>query len=515
MHGQDKNRTRRLRNIITLFSLTAIILSVSTYAWFVGLQTVNVTAFEVKIATAESLLLSLDGETWSDTVSISKETLDDVSYEGHQNTWGGDKGLTPVSTIGEMDKTISKLKLYEKGSLTTTPGGYRLMASKVENTVDGELDGYVAFDLFIRNISGRQYIKGYNTLDEEAIYLTTNSEVKVSEAGTPNTGIENSVRVAFAQIGRVRGDVLNMPAAAITGITCNDSNGLDNQADTDDDVTGICGPSETGKPATIWEPNDMFHEDSAINYYTTSCKKRKTTEDGADLTKVTAYETDACEPLAAGTYYPTYAVRRPIASTDRVDVYDGAEYNGYTATSDPEGTVKAIEKVVTFTDTMKMKKGVQRDSIMTLAPNSITKVRVYIYLEGQDIDNYDFASIGKQITVNFGFTKQRFEPDDIQYSGPPIISLKGGEKIVVTTGTKYVEPGVVGYALNAEGVSEQKTVTSNAATVLDLAEGTEIIGAEPGTYTITYTLTDDIAQNPQTSTVTRIVEVVEAPEEGD
>ena len=55
---------------------------------------------------------------------------------------------------------------------------------------------------------------------------------------------------------------------------------------------------------------------------------------------------------------------------------------------------------------------------MTLAPNSITKLRVYVYIEGQDIDNYDFASIGKKISVNFGFTKERFEKTDVSYTGP-------------------------------------------------------------------------------------------------
>jgi hypothetical protein len=57
---------------------------------------------------------------------------------------------------------------------------------------------------------------------------------------------------------------------------------------------------------------------------------------------------------------------------------------------------------------------------MTFAPNSITKVRIYIYIEGQDVDNYDFASIGKKISIKFGFTKERFTESDINYNGPPI-----------------------------------------------------------------------------------------------
>ena len=33
-----------------------------------------------------------------------------------------------------------------------------------------------------------------------------------------------------------------------------------------------------------------------------------------------------------------------------------------------------------------------RPAFMTLAPNSITKIRVYVYLEGQDVDNYDLVT---------------------------------------------------------------------------------------------------------------------------
>ena len=99
-----------------------------------------------------------------------------------------------------------------------------------------------------------------------------------------------------------------------------------------------------------------------------------------------------------------------------------------TAIKDKEGealtTAKNSFKLVSypyFTDTDKVKNGNQRPTFMTLAPNSITKVRVYIYIEGQDIDNYDFASLGKKITVNFGFTKERYEDSDIPgYNGPDV-----------------------------------------------------------------------------------------------
>ena len=58
---------------------------------------------------------------------------------------------------------------------------------------------------------------------------------------------------------------------------------------------------------------------------------------------------------------------------------------------------------------MKAKVGTERPALFYLAPNSITKIRVYIYLEGQDVDNYDLASLGEKVQVNFGFTKDQWD----------------------------------------------------------------------------------------------------------
>lgn len=497
---QNNNHKKRLKKLTILSTLAATVLIASTLAWFIGTQTVNVAAFDVKIASTDSLLLSLDGVRWSDTIEISEDSLDEVSYVGHQNTWGG-SGLTPVSTIGEMDTTASRLMLFEKGSFTKTPGGYRIMSSRVNNYTESletpglyeELDGYVAFDLFVRNFTGRQYIREYNPLDEEAIYLTTNSQAVVSTTGgTAGTGIENSVRVAFAQIGRVKGDVADMDASVITGITCSTNWNEEDPIDEATDVTGICGKDATGRPATIWEPNDMDHVQSALNYYTESCRIRT----GADVTAASYTLDTKCSELGDDVYYPTYAVKEAITSAMAVDTYDGLEYNTYEDTTE-------LQKVGSFTDTMKNKKGVERPPIMTLAPNSITKVRVYVYIEGQDIDNYDFASMGRQITVNFGFTKERFEPEDIEYSGPPLITLMGKNPFTLDLDdvATSVDPGAVGYAVNADGDAVQATVTSDWDTVVKTA-------TEAGTVTVTYTLTD-AATTPRTTTLERTVVITQ------
>ena len=408
---EKRKSTRRTKNLVVICTLTAIILVVSTYAWFIGMRSVAVSSFDVEIATTDSLLLSLDGAKWSTNVNINQENLDSVSYTGHTNRWSQ---LIPMSSVGEMDLQEDRMILFEKASFTETEGGYRLMASRVNNygndangVKNTEQDGYVVFDLFVKNFSGTQFIKALDMLDEEAIYLTRDSAVTVSgNGGTEGTGIENSVRVAFTQIGRVAGTTTDPDK--ITAITCNDAVGA-----ISGDVTGLC------RNAQIWEPNDLYHVPSALSWYSTSCKKRI----GEDVNNVLSYDkTTACQTLTNNVAYPTYAVKDNVASSDNIDIYDGKEgvYNGYLANS------AKVQDFPYFTDSSKNLKGVDRPQFMTLAPNSITKLRIYIYIEGQDIDNYDFAQIGKKIAVNFGFTKERFDDPseeakyDVGYTGPSL-----------------------------------------------------------------------------------------------
>ena len=408
----EKRRNRKLRNLMFVCAICAIVLAASTYAWFTGLQEVKVNPFQVEIAAADSLQLSLNGEQWSETISFTDEAdLKSKSYGGGTSVnWpkykrpGTDievNGLVPVSTIGIFNKDKSELKLFEKQSMTTSSGGYRLLANEINYADQNRQKGYLAFDLFVKNFSGTQYITSEDPDDissEEAIYLTPSSAVTVGEGGVQDAGIENSVRVAFAQVGRISAN--ETTPGNITGMSCTSGSG----------ATGIC------RDAQIWEPNDTKHVTTALNWYNTSCRKR-------DNSSGNFLETN-CETITGAV--PTYSIAKAINPNpdadkkDIVDIYDGLEYNGYTNNTiketDPgfnRNELKPLVAVDTFTDTEKNFKGVDRPSFMTLAPNSITKVRVYVYIEGQDIDNFDYASVGKYIKVGFGFTKQRFTSDDV------------------------------------------------------------------------------------------------------
>ena len=386
---RNRNQERRVKKLILTTGLFAVLLVASTYAWFIGMQNVAVSAFDVKIKAIDGLSLSVDGDKFSEEVTINKANYDSVFTTNNQNVWGD---LIPMSSVGIVNNTTSKLVLYEKASLTATDGGYRIMASQVENTADEEAEGYVAFDLFIRNLSGEEYYADYNPLNEEAIYLTTDSSVTVAaagatttgdEEGVDGTGIENSVRVGFAQIARVEANVTDQDT--LTGLNCQGGSG----------VTVICNE----RVAQIWEPNDNVHVKNALNWYDKSCKGRT----------ASGYA-GKCATLSEDGIYPTYAISTVIDDkVTTVDVYDGEAYNGYT------GSSTYLSAYNYFTDSEKNLKGESRPTFMTLAPNSITKVRVYVWIEGQDIDNYDFAQLGQAITVNFGFTKEKFTGADVGY----------------------------------------------------------------------------------------------------
>ena len=428
---EDKKESRKKRrNYIIICALLAIILSVSTYAWFIGLQDVRVSSFDVKISSADSLTLSLTGgvgNDWATTVYINEETYTTAAYSGNTNTWGGTEGLIPMSSVGDIYTPSSTLKLYEKASLTASPdgyvtataGGYRLLASRVHNWENGqnnvEQDGYVAFDLFIRNLSGTEYYTMSDRLNEEAIYLTKDSEAVVSSnGGVEGTGIENSVRVAFAPIARVKATT-TIAADTPSALTCVGNS--EESADTK--ITGICD-----RNATVWEPNDTRHVDGAITWYSESCLTRT----GAQPLDKTSYVADdycnTARTVVDNEYYTTYAINREVAVSDGVDIYDGW-YNNYWTTIEDNGGTNPLKALRTFTDTDKLKTGTNRPTFITLAPNSITKVRVYIWIEGQDIDNYDFASAGKKIQVGFGFTKERYDEEDIAYNGPIVDNARG------------------------------------------------------------------------------------------
>lgn len=392
-NSKRKRQERRTKKILFTTGITAVVFVVATYAWFIGTMQASVDAFEIDIKSSEGLTLSLDGENFSNQITIGENEITTSlvdSYADNKNKWTGADGLMPISTTGELDEANSVLKLYSKTSISSSKGGYMLRANQIDNSSE-EGDGYIAFDLFVKNKSGDIYEENFDIKHDEGVYLTTDSIMKMIqssggadvEENAAGDGVQNSMRIAFVQIGRAQ---YSKGKEVFQGITCNS---------VESGVTTLCNKdpdSGDGRGYTwnIWEPNDTKHTTASISRFTRICKNRNDADN---------YE-GVCDPISSGTESKTYAINSNITSEDKVNVYDG--HNTYSS-------APYLKEVNYFTDTMKNTADDGRPEIFYLTPNSVTKIRVYIYIEGQDVDNYDIDSEDKKIKASFGFTKDKFD----------------------------------------------------------------------------------------------------------
>lgn len=412
--NENKKGIKKTRRVFILFIfifITTVILLVGTYAWFVGITTVSIDPFTINVTTGGGIELSLDGKRWrksGESLKITEAAVTtttaepDHAYEGNTNNWTS--GLEPVSSSGDLDLNASRLKLFQKTSISTTSGGYKLIAGRVDNYSEGksEADVYVTFDLFIKNGEADPYSSTYNKEADEAVYMLKNPYVIANTAGVNNYGLQNSVRMGFFSLGRV--PTANSTQETITGISCAS--------------TPVLCPSTEQELSdrlsytwNIWEPNDINHAEPLVEYFNGACKQRDNTTGeyivdqnnlGVPCLRLTEEYPDPDEtyPDPQPTPIKTYTVKGAIDSVDNVDIYDGI--NGKT----PDPT-----KLVQF-DTYKTSDANSDENnkkkLLSLAGNSITKVRVYIWIEGQDIDNYDLITKDTSITIAFGLTKDKF-----------------------------------------------------------------------------------------------------------
>lgn len=405
---KEKKRIRRFFRMLVALIFTSFIFIFATYAWFIGITTVNVNEFEVQVEAMDGLKLSLNGTSFANTVTINNTNYNTGGYSTI-NSFGGNDGITPVSSSGEFGST-GHLNIYKTSSISSSTGGYRLRSIKIDNgTNQKEHDnGYVVFDLYVKNTTNSSYNgtpTSYTGDIHEDIYLLAasqvSSKVDSSEGVTDvGEGVENAARVGFYSV-------------AYAPLKHNDSNttnfsSLDCTAESNTPgKVGLCAYTATANTRgilwNVWEPNDKSHIVKAINTYNNICKKRTGP----------AQFGDSCTQISQNSYVETYAFNSAFPSGEQS--YTVLNYDGLNTYMANVGIDKDLYNVPTFkssTNTVGTAGNYDstRDSIIKLAPNSVTKVRVYVWLEGQDIDNIDFSgAITRKLAVKFGFTKDRFE----------------------------------------------------------------------------------------------------------
>lgn len=413
-----KNKKKReLKLIFFIILVSAILFIISTYAWFSTQKNVSITNLSGTVEVAEGLEISLDAKTWSNGIELGtgegQLSIIDDSYDANPNTDGHQSPnvypseMLPVSTLGQITNAKMTGLNMLRGKLT----GSKVLSgiSKTDETlttVDDNTDatplyfGYFAFDIFLKNSSKDE-------TKEDVLQLNYDSSLEILETEKSITGLQNTARVALAKYGGTKGTGGTWTGA----IDSFESDQVKILKATGAYNSALGGNDVYLTDVAIWEPNSNDH----VQYIVDQQKNTPITWSASDKTKYNEYKYDTTasgediKGFGTTTKIPTYALKESSIGSTINDIYVW------------DGTETSVAKQVTLQTTKKsdtdyrINEGVQNlistsdtgDGTTTfkLPPNCIVRLRVYLWLEGQDVDCINYASHGGGIKVNIGLVK--------------------------------------------------------------------------------------------------------------
>lgn len=366
MGRSKKNKKKSEMNamfFIILFALVVFI--ISTYAWFSTQRNVSITNLNGTVEVAEGLEISLDAENWSNGLVLGDEEgqLDIIedAYEGNHNLKPTE--MLPVSTLGLVGSNRTDL-LMLRGTLNNSIqlNNIQEMDEEEDNSDATTYAGYFAFDVFLKNSSRQDDI-------DDVLQLNYDSSLEIMETENSATGLQNTARVAFAKY---------------TGT----SDTMADQATILKETAGIgVGSSPVYiSDVAIWEPNSNDHVDYVVQ------NNNKITGAGSNFNATTQMDTYALTDTS---------LRQSIA-----DIY---KWDGSERLLQKQNVLQTTK---TSTEDYSIAEGVQNlvstsdgTTDFGIAPNKICRIRIYLWLEGQDVDCINYASHGGGVKVNIGLVK--------------------------------------------------------------------------------------------------------------
>lgn len=356
---KEKRSKKRLLLLLLLLIITGVMLSVSTYAWFTSNRTVTVEDINVNVAASGGIQISVDGTSWKSI--ITNQDLKDAHTTYAAATNQIPSVLKPVSTAAKtLDNGYLSMWLgtVSTSQTPTNKGEYILSTEDVSTVADNSNSGaatgsnghFVMFDLFIRLDD--------NGASAMPLYLTDGSNVTVKTDST-DLGTQNASRVAFINEGSV---ATGSELSTIQGLKTTETSNI-----------------------YVWEPNYDAHTSTglsnAYSYYNTP-------NQGNAYTAATNKN-----------QVPYFGTIAAVATSDDVLLSK--------ANATDNGT-----KFATITPGIKTTanwaEGTNYEELFNLTPNTITKVRIYFWVEGQDVDCENNAS-GGDITLKLQFSLNQGE----------------------------------------------------------------------------------------------------------
>lgn len=378
--NSSKNKKKSELNSMFLIILIALVMFIiSTYAWFSTQKNVSITNLNGTVEVAEGLEISLDAEKWSNGIVLGTEegqlSIIDNAYAGNRNISPSE--MLPVSTLGQVSGNQTDLKML-RGKIENSKelSEIKTMVETETSPTSSTYPGYFAFDVFLKNNS--------KTDNDDELQLNYDSLLEILEADKSATGLQNTARVAFAlyngtaDVMAGKDDILKQTAGIGAGATT-------------PYITNVA----------IWEPNSNDHVQYIVD------NNNKITWNAEDAKKYASHElSSGGRGFDLTTQMPTYALKDSSIGAKIEDIYkwDGNEKNVQkqnvlqtTKKSEKDYTIKeGVQNLVSTTD---------GTSKFTIPANKICRIRIYLWLEGQDVDCINYASHGGGVKVNIGLVK--------------------------------------------------------------------------------------------------------------
>lgn len=344
MQTVKREKKRSLRALLLILLIIAVILIGSTYAWFISNNTAKVSTLNVKIETVEGIQISVDASNWKSTI-----TNEDILGAGE--TYGGAVNqlpsiLKPVSSAGAGYITNSKQDMYAVNAMETTSTdpddvGRKVIVAEKATDTHGSAGQYIAFDVFF-NLQSESAKDLFLTSSSGVKWDKARAEAETDSAYKSDKGLQNATRVSFL--------VMNNATAA--------------DAKTAQGWTYSDGSSQF----VLWEPNADQHTTAAIENAA-----------GEKPYDVPHYDRTDLEGGTKKVPLPYGGIKADIAQTDNVFFYKAtsANYASKLGAVTPNITTNAANT--------------EKKKLITLKPG-ITKMRIYMWLEGQDVDCFTGAS---------------------------------------------------------------------------------------------------------------------------
>ena len=416
----EKRRKNELKIIFFIILVAAALFIVSTYAWFSTQRNVSITNLSGTVEVAEGLEISLDAETWSNGIILGKnkdlgeKDLVEDAYPDNKNLVPTE--MLPVSTLGIDHLTNAEAKglTMLRGKLTNSIELSEIAAIDEANKtmVSGQngfelkYPGYFAFDIFLKNSS-----RSNQTAD--ILQLNYDSSLEIAEAGNETTGLQNTVRLAFAKYGGEAKYGQDGKVASWEGVADVNAGQTDVLKNTGAYDSASGGNDVYITDVAIWEPNASDH----VPYIVTN--NNKITWASGDAEKYATYEyVEGKMGFNVDTQMPTYALTLASAGKVTKDIYN---WSGVNTADKPNTVMLAKQHALQTTKTVdedgeivdytisegvkNLKSATDGETDFVIAPQCICRLKVYVWLEGQDVDTINYASHGGGVKINIGLVK--------------------------------------------------------------------------------------------------------------